>query len=326
MAGSSRLAAAFGIRLALWGIPLILGAGSSAVAATAVLLAAVGVGNALVDVTVFTLLQRLVPDHVLGRVLGTAEMIWTVTVALASIATPFFIEVSNLRITLVVAGGALPLSALLCWRALARVDAVAQVHAADVAVLQAVPMLRPLPVPAIEHLAAVARDSRVPSGEFVFSEGDAGERFYIIVEGEAEVTVAGVVVRQLAAGDSFGEIALLRPVPRTASVRALSDLSSGPWTRTPSSGRSGATRPAPAWPMPSSPTGRPTRPLRRWGRGLRRDRDHGIGGAGTPANRARSIRTTNVSSGSISRSARIVTGTSTRVVPGGTSITRRKAA
>ena len=162
LAGSSRLAAAFGIGLALWGIPLILGAGSSAVALTAVLLAAVGVGNALVDVTVFTLLQRLVPDHVLGRVLGTAEMIWTVTVALASIATPFFIEVSNLRITLVVAGGALPLLALLCWRALARVDAVAQVHAADVAVLQAVPMLRPLPVPAIEHLAAVARDSRVP--------------------------------------------------------------------------------------------------------------------------------------------------------------------
>jgi CRP-like cAMP-binding protein len=57
----------------------------------------------------------------------------------------------------------------------------------------------------------------------VFNQGDAGDLFYVVDSGRVEVVRDGVVLAVIAAGGSFGELALLRDCPRAATVRALED-------------------------------------------------------------------------------------------------------
>jgi CRP-like cAMP-binding protein len=64
----------------------------------------------------------------------------------------------------------------------------------------------------------------VPAGQAVFRQGDPADRFYVIELGAADVVGDGRLVTTLGPEDGFGEIALLRSVPRTATVRAATDL------------------------------------------------------------------------------------------------------
>jgi CRP-like cAMP-binding protein len=88
------------------------------------------------------------------------------------------------------------------------------------AFVRGMPMFAMLPVPAIERIANNLEQMQLPAGEILIREGDVGDRLYIIVEGDAVVTRDGVHVADQTVGDHVGEIALLRDVPRTASVTA----------------------------------------------------------------------------------------------------------
>jgi CRP-like cAMP-binding protein/Zn-dependent protease len=90
--------------------------------------------------------------------------------------------------------------------------------------LASLPFFRGLDAIELDRIAARLLTRRVPAGQIVFSEGDVGDRYYVIREGQAEVSIAGGAVRRLARGEAFGELALLYGSPRTATVTAQTDL------------------------------------------------------------------------------------------------------
>jgi MFS family permease len=222
-AGSARLGTLFGTGIALWGVPVVLIGllTGSPVAVGAFVV--IGAANALVDVAGFTLLQRLVPDQTLARVLALTEAVFSLAVALGSLAIPFVLSALGATGALVVTGCLLPLAVLARWAALRAIDADIGVRKDRIVLLRRVGMFRLLPVPVIESLAQRLGRSRVPAQTDVFCQGDPGDGFYVIESGRVAVLADGREIRRMGPGEAFGEIALLRAVPRTATVRALED-------------------------------------------------------------------------------------------------------
>jgi CRP-like cAMP-binding protein len=224
LVGRGGLARWFGTGVALWGAPLAVIGLLPHWWAVIMLLAVVGIGNALVDVGVFTLIARLADDTVLARVFAAFEGSLTLGAAAGAIVAPALISALGLRGALVVCGALAPASVFVSWRALRALDRRMHVRDGDVALLQRIPMLHPLPEATIEQLAARLGRAQLPAGASAFEQGDAGDEFYVIERGSAEVISDGYPVRALEAGDGFGEIALIRECPRTATVRATTSL------------------------------------------------------------------------------------------------------
>ena len=216
-----RLAVAFSLALVCWGAPIALIAPWPGLAAAIFLLAVVGAANSIEDVAGFTLLQRIVPDEMLTRVLGIVWALAMGGVALGSIAAPALVEGIGPRPAFVVVGSILPLLALVTYRRLAEIDRAAA-PAPELELIERVPMFAPLSIAAKERVAANLIPLSVHAGALVIRAGDTGDRFYIVRDGELDIFAEGLhtTARQ---ADYFGEIALLRDVPRTATVKAIVD-------------------------------------------------------------------------------------------------------
>jgi MFS family permease len=225
LVGVRRLSPPFAVGVLGWGVPLILLGVRPDFVAALLLLAVVGAANSLVDVAGFTLVQRAVPDDVLARVFGIIQMLFLFSLGLGAIVAPAIVNLVGIRWALAASGGFLVVLVALFWPRLARIDATAKPPVpAELRILASVPIFTPLPGTSLEHLAARLVPLRLEPGTMIVREGDAGDRFYIVAEGTVEISEGGFPLSELSAGGYFGEIALLRDVPRTATVSSKTSV------------------------------------------------------------------------------------------------------
>jgi MFS family permease len=223
LVGRGRLAANFGVGIFIWGLPIALVAVWPHQAFALVLLAIVGVGNTLVDVSGMTLMQRAAPEDVLARVFGVLESVLLLTIALGALVAPLLLDWLGTRGALIVAGCMLPLLVIPVWPQLTGMDRAARIPEEQLDLLRSSQIFAPLPPPTLERLAESLNEVPIEPGLVVVRQGETGDRFYLVRDGTLEVSINGRQVQTLGPGDSFGEIALLRDVPRTASVIAQSE-------------------------------------------------------------------------------------------------------
>jgi MFS family permease len=221
LTGAKRLSPGFLVGLLLWGLPLVVLGLWSPVIIAFVLFAIMGAGNSLVDVAGYTLVQRAVPDEVLARVFGVLQFFLLSALGIGGLLAPILTDIFGLENALIISGLFLPVLVALFGRTVAKIDAEAAApEAQELRLLTGVPIFAPLPGTALEHIAGRLVPLRIEPGTVILREGDAGDRFYVIVEGEVEVSAEGKTIATQGPGGYFGEIALLKDVPRTATVKA----------------------------------------------------------------------------------------------------------
>ncbi|RXZ66958.1 MFS transporter [Agromyces albus] len=224
LVGSGRLGAWYAVGVGLWGLPLTLVALVPQQSAALGLLAFIGVGNALIDLAGFTLIGRMAPDEVLARVFGVLESLVAVFIGIGAVVASMMVAWFGVQGALIAVGLVCPVLAVAAWWRLRALDRSVDVLDEEIGLLQQVPMFRTLPLPSVEQLARGLEPVTVPAGHVVFTQGEIGDRYFVIESGEADVVGDGKVVATLGPGEGFGEIALLRRTRRTATVVARSEL------------------------------------------------------------------------------------------------------
>jgi MFS family permease len=222
LATRKRLASDFGWGVIFWALPLLLISIWPTAAAAFVAMAIIGAANPVVDINANTIIQRVTPDAVLARVFGALESCLIATMALGALAMPVLIAGPGLRWGLVILAVPIVAIGLAALPHLRRLDRSVS-EPAGVELLGSTPLFAPLARPLLENLAGRMVRVAVPAGETVVREGDVGDRFYVIESGSLAATFEGRPLSTMGPGECFGEIALLRDVPRTATVTAVED-------------------------------------------------------------------------------------------------------
>ncbi|MDQ2967308.1 MAG: MFS transporter [Actinomycetota bacterium] len=218
--GRPRLVPPLLVAVGVWGLTFVVLGIRPTTALAFVLLLVAGTARTVVDVAGRTLLQRIARSDVLARIFGVLEGLSMAALAIGSLLTPALVAVLGARFAIVCLGCVLPIVAVFAARGLLAIDRTATVPVVELGLLRCLPMFAPLGAPQLEALARVLVPLSRPRGETIVRQGDPGDKFYLVADGELAVS-AGPRLRR---GDGFGEIALLRNVPRTATVTASTDV------------------------------------------------------------------------------------------------------
>lgn len=216
---TGKLGTDFGIGVIFWALPLLLTAIWPQMWAAFLAMFIIGIANPVVDVNASTILQRKTDDAVMGRVFGALDTALIGAMALGSAIMPIMIHFWGLQWSLAILAILISASVLPAFGRLKTMNETLR-EPAGLVLLRAVPLFAPLEPKSLERIAQQLVRIEVPAGDVLIREGEEGDRFYLIESGQMTAMFEGALLRQMGAGDPFGEIALLRDVPRTATVTA----------------------------------------------------------------------------------------------------------
>ncbi len=221
MVGHRRIATVLFACAAITGAAFAVLSLPGAALAAPVLMVVAGVGLSVMDIAGRTILQRAVHDAVLARVFGILEGLSMWSLAAGSLLVTVVVAALGLQGSVLVFAAILPLLLALAWPSLMKLDRRVAVPVRELELLSRVSFFDVLDPPSLEALAQRARWETAAPGSVVIREGARGDDFYVLESGSVSVSREGRFLRRLARpGDTFGEVALLRDIPRTASVTA----------------------------------------------------------------------------------------------------------
>ena len=216
-----RLAGMFAAALVAWGAPLILMGVAPSPAIALVALAVTGIGNALLDVAGLTLLQRGVANAARGGVFAVLEVLSSIGVSAGALLASSLVTTIGVERALILTGLALPVTAIAGWPWVRRLDDEGVLPERQARLLRGIPLFAPLPLAALERIADGMEEVHYAPGDAIMTQGEHGDTYVMVESGRVLVTIDGRPIHEQGPRDGVGEIALLRSVPRTATVTAL---------------------------------------------------------------------------------------------------------
>ena len=212
----------------LCGLPMATLAVASEPSVALVVLLVEGAAMIVVDVLVVTSLQRLLGADVLGRAFGTLDALIVAGILAGSVLAPILVTTVGLQAALLIGGGMMALAGLAILVQARAIDRSIEAHAEPlrdrVASLRRLAIFRGASRATLEHVAEVMREESVDVGIVVVRQGDVPDDLFVVLAGTLRVSASTPEgernVAELGPGEYFGEIGLLRQVPRVATVRA----------------------------------------------------------------------------------------------------------
>ena len=218
------VARCFAAGVAGWGVQMILLSLAHAPYWPYLMFGFIGAANVFDDAGVYSALQQVIPSELIGRALGIRRAVLLLSMGLGSVVAPLLIDAWGDRGALLTTGLLLVAVTAMSLPSLTAIDRRVWVSGPDLALLRQVSFFAPLPFAIAEHLASRLQSATYEPGDVIIQDGEPGERFYMIADGRARVCKDDKELRQMGPGESFGEIALLRQVPRTATIVAIDRL------------------------------------------------------------------------------------------------------
>ncbi len=184
------------------------------------LIGCVGLAGATFDTTGRTLLQRSVPSDAIAGSFSILESLMDVGLLVGAVLVRLGLSIGGLRAALLAPAIGACVLVVLLWRPLQRIDASATVPQVEIQLLRSIPIFAALPAPSLEGMAKELAPMEVAAGVVVIREGDVGDSYFAVADGRLTVSRGGRHLQTISRGEGFGEIALIRQVPRQATVTA----------------------------------------------------------------------------------------------------------
>jgi len=174
--------------------------------------------SAIADVAATTRLQRSVTRWDRTWIFGALEGLAEGAVGLGAVTASIAITAVGVRAATTVGGVVAALAATIIWLPLLRWERTTPAPGQALELARARPLFAPLPLDVLEEIAGHLVPPEYSANTRVITEGEPGDAIYLLARGSADVRAGGAHLATLGPGDAFGEIALLRRVPRTATV------------------------------------------------------------------------------------------------------------